>query len=270
MPEKFSGYRIINILSLDVVAGSMVASAFFSKLFSVPLYGIELTALGLTVWLIYTFDHLRDANRIQHVASTERHRFHQVYSKDLKKSVIIVTVIDAVVITQLHRQLFVWGIMLAALILILLLIQRHIPWIKELLIAIFYTAGVLLPVIPFLSTSMKAAEYILIIQFALTALINLLIFSWYSRNEDQKDNFHSVVTAAGVNITRFTIYGCWLMTVLLSLYQWRAGLFYESIIILFIATVLILIFVFNTFFSQHNRYRYLGDVLFLVPLIYFF
>lgn len=270
MPEEFRGYRVVNILSLDVVAGSMVSSAFFSKVFSVPVYGFELVALGLTVWLIYTFDHLRDAARIRHVASTERHRFHQVHSKALKRSGFIVGTVDAGIITQLHNQLFVWGILLGALTVILLLIQRHIPWIKELLIAIFYTAGVLLPVIPFAAETMRAPDYILVIQFALTALINLLIFSWYSYNEDKRDNFHSLVTVGGINLTRFALCGCWVINLLLSLYQSTSGHFYESIIILVIATVLILIFIFSRFFSLNNRYRYLGDLLFLIPLIYYF
>lgn len=270
MPEEFRGYRIVNILSLDVVAGSMVSSAFFSKIFLVPVYGFELIALGLTVWLIYTFDHLRDAGRILHAASTERHRFHQVHSKALKRSVFIIAAIDAGVITQLHRQLFVWGVLLGALTVVLLLIQRHIPWIKEFLISIFYTAGVLLPVIPFATETMTAPDYILIIQFALTALINLLVFSWYSYKEDKRDNFNSLVTAAGVKLTRFALYTCWFMTVLLSLYQSTSVRFFESIIILSIATVLMTIFIFSSFFSLNNRYRYLGDVLFLIPLIYYF
>jgi hypothetical protein len=71
----------MNILSLDVVAGAVAGALFFGEILQVQLSFSVLTALGLTVWIIYTLDHLRDAKQILNVASTDRHRFHQEHFK---------------------------------------------------------------------------------------------------------------------------------------------------------------------------------------------
>ena len=59
-------YQYINILSLDIAAGAVISAVFFAQIFNVQIKPYGLLALGLTVWIIYTVDHLRDAKKIKH------------------------------------------------------------------------------------------------------------------------------------------------------------------------------------------------------------
>jgi len=64
-------YQFINVLSLDVVAGAMVSALFFARIFKVQILPWGVLALGLTVWTIYTTDHLVDAKRVNIPLSSE-------------------------------------------------------------------------------------------------------------------------------------------------------------------------------------------------------
>ena len=70
-------YRFVNILSIDVALGSVCCAAWFAEILNATLKPYALVSLGLTVWIIYTADHLLDARKIHAPASTERHRYHQ-------------------------------------------------------------------------------------------------------------------------------------------------------------------------------------------------
>ena len=67
-------YRLINILSIDVVAGAVCSALFFARLLQVSLLPYGIISLALTVWIIYTADHLLDAKRVEGVATTRRCR----------------------------------------------------------------------------------------------------------------------------------------------------------------------------------------------------
>src|SRR5688572_9142526 len=98
MPGLIRFYRLMNILSIDVVAGATVSALFFAKIFDVQVRPFGLLALGVTVWAIYTLDHLRDAKKIRHEASTERHRFHQRHFKVLTVLLCAAVLIDIVLV----------------------------------------------------------------------------------------------------------------------------------------------------------------------------
>src|SRR5690606_1730538 len=98
MKGAIKAYQYVNILSLDVAAGAVIGSAFFAHLFGAHVAPIVYVALALTVWVVYTLDHLRDARSIPGVAATDRHRFHQQYFKVLMGLVLLITAIDAALI----------------------------------------------------------------------------------------------------------------------------------------------------------------------------
>ena len=56
--------RFMNILSLDVVAGALLSSAFAAALLEVRPAVPYWMVLGMSVWIIYTADHLVDAYRL--------------------------------------------------------------------------------------------------------------------------------------------------------------------------------------------------------------
>src|SRR5689334_7150262 len=89
-------YRLLNILSVDVALGAVCCAAWFATLFEVTLRPHAFVVLGLTVWIIYTADHLLDAKRTEGVASTKRHRFHQQHFSFLVVVLILTVITDLV------------------------------------------------------------------------------------------------------------------------------------------------------------------------------
>src|SRR5687767_11082148 len=144
MRAIFRFYQYVNILSLDITAGAIISALFFAKIFNVQIKPYGLVALGTTVWIIYTADHLRDAKKIKHKASTQRHRFHQLYFFPLVYFLCAAIFIDAVAIVFIRKQVFEWGLILSALVAFYLIVQQYLRFLKEFFIAALYTCGVLL------------------------------------------------------------------------------------------------------------------------------
>src|SRR5688572_15677356 len=103
-------YQYVNILSLDVVAGAVICSLFFARIFNLMVSQYGLAALALTVWIIYTIDHLRDAKTIRKVASTDRHRFHQKYFGHILITLCLVAAVDFVIILFVPQKVLLLGL----------------------------------------------------------------------------------------------------------------------------------------------------------------
>src|SRR6185369_4936748 len=94
------------------------------------------------------------------------------------------------------------GLELAAVIVVYFTIQKSLKFLKELAGALLYSGGVLL--IPW-SVKVGVAtnlQLILIAQFVLTALINLLLFSWFDKKQDEQDQQSSFATVMGDKATK--------------------------------------------------------------------
>lgn len=260
-------YQYINILSLDVVAGSLISALFFAALFCAPVYPHVLAALGLTVWIIYTIDHLRDARSIKVPASTDRHRFHQRHFKIIAMLVMVMLVIDLVIVFFLPPAVLRAGLVLGVIVLLYLFFQRYLKFLKEIFVACLYTAGVILPSFPTVSESISPLHYLVIAKFAITALMNLLLFSLIDLQVDRNQQQHSFVTWFGDRSTRRGIIflavlnvcgGIWLMGIDAAL----AGIFIAMNILL------VCILAFRKILVHNNYYRILGDAAFFLPVFY--
>ena len=124
-------YQYINILSLDVVAGAVTGALFFGELLQVPIDPFVLAALALTVWIIYTLDHLRDAMTIPRIASADRHRFHQRHFRIMVAMVVVVGAVDMTIIGFLSYDVLRAGMALGLIVLLYLITQRHLKFLKE-------------------------------------------------------------------------------------------------------------------------------------------
>jgi len=66
----------------------VICASFFARLLDVAILPQGLISLGLTVWIIYTADHLLDAKKFKNkMRLTERHRFHQRHFKVITASI---------------------------------------------------------------------------------------------------------------------------------------------------------------------------------------
>lgn len=260
-------YQYVSILSLDVAAGAVICALFFAHIFRVSVSPYALAALGLTVWIIYTIDHLRDAKAIRSIASTDRHRFHQQYFATLVVIVAVMMVIDIGLVWFVPERVLFSGLMLWSVVLTYLLLQHYLKFLKEFFVALLYTAGVLLPAMAEITSGLGAVHYILIGKFFITALMNLLLFSLFDYREDTHQQQHSFVTWFGPVSTRLGILFLGLLNILSGVLLWS---FDPKIALIFISMNLMLLSILflRRYLVRKNYYRILGDAVFFIPVVY--
>ena len=266
---KFFGraYQYINILSIDVVLGSVISALFFARLFSYELSIEVLLALALTVWIIYTADHLRDARNIHGIASTDRHRFHQRYFKYIMRVIMCVVVIDVLTISFLPARVLSLGTALGMIVLMYLLLQRYLRFMKEFFVAILYTAGVLMPSTLGIAEEVVTAHYLIIGKFAITALMNLLLFSLMDVEVDRSQNQHSFVTCFGPRAATYAIVFLGIINMISGFWLWQLDGRLAVVFLIMNLTLLTILFL-KRGFTHNNYYRMAGDAVFFLPAVF--
>ena len=265
-------YRLLNILSVDVALGSVCCAAWFAKLFEVTLRPQTFVVLGITVWIIYTADHLLDARRTVGIASTRRHQFHQQYFSLLFIVLTGAVVIDLTLVFFIRQTVFQWGLVLAGVMVAYFLIQRFLKYLKEVTIAIIFSCGVLLPSVAVTHKEVDFSMALIIGEFMLTALLNLLLFSWFDRYHDNQDKRESFVTLAGEKGSKGFVGGVFILNGVLLI---CSAIFIPAItgyvaILILMNTVLAIMLVKSDYFQPDDRFRIIGDAVFLLPIIYLF
>jgi 4-hydroxybenzoate polyprenyltransferase len=261
-------YMFVNVLSLDVVGGAMISALFFARVFKVTILPYGLAALGLSVWIIYTADHLRDARHIGRHASSRRHAFHQKHAVVLTVLLLVAIGIDVVMIFFVRRPVLLGGIVLSAVILLYLLLQRRYYFLKEIFVASLYLFGILLPSFVVTPVQLTTAITLIILQFFFISLLNLYIFSWYDADQDTKDNLGSFVIRFGSSRASLIIRCLFAIVIIVGLYGLIANHFRVQFVIpLLMSTVLLLVFAYPRIFLHNESYRLLGDAVFFLPAI---
>ncbi len=205
MKQALRVYRFINIMSLDVALGAVTGAAFFASIFHTSLLPQGLAALGISVWIIYSVDHLLDAYRLKNTASSERHQFHQKHQKGILVAVIFFTIVDGAMIFYVRPSVFNAGVLLAGVVVFYLLFHRWMYPLKEIAGAVLYSGGVLLPVLSLHRWPVEHPAVYLMIPFFITALINLIAFSWFGLEQDMHDGQLSLVTFIGKRAASFVL-----------------------------------------------------------------
>ncbi len=268
MNQAVRFYRLINILSLDVALGAVCCAAWFAKTFEVLLRPYALFALGITVWIIYTADHLMDALKIKKEASTERHRFHQRYFKILLACLCLVVIVDLSLLFFIRTKIIHAGVILTAIVALYLLINRWLGFLKELIIAMVYCGGVLLPSISLRDSSLDGPEVLLVMTFFLTALINLLLFSSYDIQTDRLDGYNSFVLRFGYTTTKYILVILFIVQMMVLLLLFMARMWNNACLLTAMNVVLFLLFFKPSYFSRNQSYRLYGDAVFIFPAIF--
>ena len=258
-------YRLLNLLSVDVAVGAVCSGIFFTRILQADITSYSLISLGLSVWIIYTFDHLLDAKKIETSSTTNRHRFHQQYFKPLSVLVMVASCINAVLLFFINRQALITGIVLVVLVVLYLLIQHSLKFLKEIFVAIVYTAGVLLPAMVNTPLIWKEWNWMVIVEFSLVAFLNLIIFSWFDYEYDLQDKRVSFVTIFGKKASQIFIVLLFILSALL--FVTALSLQIETVIFFIMNVALLSIFVAHSYFTYHDRYRLLGDAIFFAPAL---
>lgn len=261
-------YRILNIISIDVALGAVVSSLFFARIMNADVRAVAYVALGLTVWIVYTIDHLLDAKRLTVIASTSRHKFHQQNVNLLIALVVVAMIADGFAVLSIRRSLLEAGVLLSLIIAFYLLLQRYLSPFKEFFGGILYTAGVILPATLFGVEVNTRPHLLLIVHFSSVVWMNLFLFSMFDAVHDKENNYVSFTTKMGESKTKVVIIVLLLFSILLWVYQLNNNEWYAASILLLMSVVLFIIFLKEESLAGNELYRFIGDAVFLLPLVY--
>ncbi|TRX53672.1 hypothetical protein FNH22_20165 [Fulvivirga sp. M361] len=267
-------YQYVNILSIDVVGGAVICSLALAHLFSVQMPLEVPLVLGLTVWVIYTFDRLMDVKKSTQILYSARHDFHNRYFRLLATGVVLALLLVLLLLFRLPEVTIVWGAIVGCSVLIyfFMLHMLHIKWLlhKELMISIIYSAGLFIGPLSLYEGPLIEGHFVLFLHFVSIALLNLLIFSLYDVDFDLAAGFPSIVVIVGearthilIQVLLFTAVGFLLL----------AGLLMPVPITLMVILgamwlVLLFIYLLRTHTALSHYYRWFGDGIFLFPLLY--
>ncbi|HLZ16343.1 MAG TPA: hypothetical protein VKQ08_04860, partial [Cyclobacteriaceae bacterium] len=195
--------------------------------------------------------------------------FHQRYFKILSVAVIVGVAVDITQIYFIRSIAFFDGLRLSLLVGVYFLVQQRLGFLKELMAALLYTGGVLL--IPFSVKGQVPLPLIFLVsQFGVTAWINLLLFSWIDQLRDERDTHRSFATTFGDQATKRGLIFLFTVNGMLTLVQFYLGSPNSRVLLttLSMNILLLLIFMKKDFFEKGDRYRLVGDAVFLLPVIY--
>jgi 1,4-dihydroxy-2-naphthoate octaprenyltransferase len=151
------------------------------------------------------------------------------------------------------------------LVVVYLVVHRFLNYLKEFLVAVLYTGGVLIPA---LTRTASPLQFLLSPEcfiFLIAALLNLLLFSWYEMKQDKVDGHPSFANYFGEQFTKKVMVILFMAQGLLLVYLLSTHFGKESIILFAMNAVLALLIIFPNVFRQLERYRLVGDAIFLFP-----
>ncbi|MCP4522554.1 MAG: hypothetical protein GY827_12810 [Cytophagales bacterium] len=271
-------YRFLNILSIDVALGACTMSFLVGDFLGVFPSHFSHIVLFLSVWAVYTIDHLYDAHQLKEKAISTRHQFHYKHKK-LLTILLIIAILTAsgISFTLLPTSTLLYGFGVTIFVLFHLLLVKFLGSKvsifvqKELSVALTYALGICIPSLSIYLGAINLEQSLFFIQLLLLAFINLCQFSFFDYSIDEQNAQTSIVRFLGKKKATYLI---WILLILqfivngVSLIEGIHSM--HQLILLSMGIVLLIIFIFKNFFAINNRYRFLGDAIFLFPLVLLF
>jgi hypothetical protein len=274
-------YQTLRSLSVDVAFAALGGGVMATRIVGASPRPAFYLLLPLSVWVVYTLDHLLDADRMGPSAQTPRHRFHYQYSRPLWIMTVLGAGICGVLgLVELSGLGVMFGIIIAALFSMHELITklargRASPLlIKELGVAVVFTAGTW--GLPWMVHHRLTGRWfgwpiLVMLQYFLLALVNLIEFSIYEARSDAIDRQTSLVQYSGRSAAgRVTVALLILQSLLIvpALILWHSHpVAFAEIVLQLMAVGLWIVLLFPRLAVRRERYRSLGDGVFLLPLL---
>ena len=264
------------ILSIDIAAGACVCTLFIAQYLKVQLPFLCVLALGICVWLIYTADHLIDAWKIKHQAHSSRHYFHQKYFKTIVVIFLLLALGSIGFLFLLPTIVVQWGILLMIFVAVYFLLMNFLKpnflLPKELAAAILYASGIFLAPVSLTQQPVTVSLTIVFVQFLFIAFVNLIAFSLFEKELDERDGHFSFVKQVGVQTTHRLLTGLSVLVIASTLlfifyFPVKRPMFEVEVLLLGMSLTLLGIVSKPSVFGTHEVYRIVGDSIFFYPLV---
>lgn len=285
-PENSGGllflFHWMNLLCIDVAIGALCSGYFAAILLEAALPAVFWVVLPLSVWIVYTADHVVDAYRLKDKAHTYRHLFIYRHLKTfLVLSAVLIMLDLGLVVFFLDFQILLFGLAVGAVTSLYFLFlhrRRHgtISWLsKELSVALIYVLGIW--GIPFLYAGVAPGGYhwLIPVLFFLLATADILLLSYFEKETDELDRHATLAVTRGKrSVKRIILVLCLqvlIIAVFLIGYSKTSLAGGASFIMIIMALSIMLMVVFERVFHKKQVYRYLSELVFWLPvLVYFF
>ena len=270
----------MNALSIDVVIGALLSGLFVKSIIPFEVAGVYWIVLPLSVWIIYTTDHLVDAARLKSSANTDRHLFHYTY---IRTFLILVSLFSMLVLTlvflYLPIEVFYFGLSTGAFSILYFSFlhvskqQAILP--KEIIVAFVYTTGIWGVPLVLTDFNFDQNKMLLLSGFFILVLADILLLSYFELESDTKDRHFTMAVKFGKKIIKQII---WAMLVLVNIICFFLLLTKSSelekiaaIIYLLMATLIMGMISFPEKLEKNFLYRCLVEFVFWLPgLILFY
>jgi len=277
LKKSFGGYllQLFQSFSLDVVIGALAGGVFALNILSVKPNLWWWPVLAMSVWVVYTSDHLIDGFNQKRAALIFRHRLHYRFRYFFMAALFIVSTLTFIlVIVFLDIRILLWGFVigLGALIYLGLIIlgrKKGFYFQKEFFISLFYVAGIWLAPLVWYGKVLSFSLVLTMVIFVLLVWAEGLLTAFQERESDKGDHMQSFCTFYGPQTTRKLIQILLLLCMFLSLglLLSSTSLRKEYIILVAMAASLMAIYRFPSFFHKNDRYRTLGELTFWLPFL---
>jgi 4-hydroxybenzoate polyprenyltransferase len=269
-------YNFIRLFSLDIIAGALASLVYSSRVMGIDLPWSYYTVLALTVWLIYTADHLMDGAKTLGKSDSEARNFFYKYKIPIILVFLVILVFTfRLSMYRLDEKIIEFGMAPAVAVVIYLLLNRYYgsapKWffIKELWIALIYTLAIWGGPVIHAGDVVNPAQILLIASFFLVIFGNVLIYSIYEREIDIREDNNSLVRDFGIRVAVNTAVFSLSFSILSAL---SAFIFLHSELIfcmpiLLIASSMLLIISFPGVFSERKLYGKIADLILLLFLL---
>jgi hypothetical protein len=265
--------KTLHYLSLDVVVGAVASSWMFWKIpdgngeVNLP----SILILGICTWIIYIFDRLLD--NLKSEPEDARHQFHFQHQYYLQIGIIVLFFIATILVFFLPRNVIYFGIALLVLILIYFYILQkksesiNYQYFKEIFTSLIYglcVVGSAFSAKPNLNWETYMAGFI----FFLLVHQSILIFSFYESQAYPKTK--NLAKKLGKTNCTYLILGV-LMISIVSIFSTK-NLFLQKVFLIesLMAFCSVLIYFFQAKMAKNENYRWLGEMVFWLPLMLIF
>jgi hypothetical protein len=271
-------YRYLHFLSIDIVLGALASSCFAARLFASNPGTIWWITLALTVWLLYTADHMLDAWRHRKKIERDLHYFMMKNRKTLVWSMGVVTFVNIMLIFNLlDQELMKYALFLAGVVL-LFYAMRHvfrknrilqIP--GEFFVMLLYMAGTWLgPAVAF-EGGFDTGHGMIALIFLGVLMMNLGVISLYDIKLDSRMGIASLANLFGIKRTRNLLLGTAIAIYLVSLLQF---LVFEmdrysqyALILTGMTTILLLVLYYPSRFRKNDYFRLAADAVLMMGFL---
>ncbi len=277
LKKSFAGYwlQLFQAISLDVVIGALAGGIFAVNILAVKPNFWWWPILAMSVWVVYTSDHLIDGFHQKRDASIFRHRLHYRFRYFFIAAIFVVSILTLIlVIVFLDVRVLLWGIVIGigALIYLGFIIlgrKKGFYFQKEFFISLFYVGGIWLAP---LAWNGKALPFAVILTMAIVVILvwsEGLLTALYERESDKGDQMQSFCTFYGRQTTQRLVLILLILSMLFSvvLLLLTSPLRKEYIVLATMTASLMAIHLFPSYFQKNERYRTLGELTFWLPFL---